>query len=200
MRLRLFDEIEARLSRVRLVDNKVIYYRPKRGDNGKMPGVPAINHVGLWNENTTRLTQMRPLNPPAVFVEFFPATWSQLGRNVIHADVTVRLHIVTATLAATDTPWRDEALARFRLIRAVKAAFVRFSGAVDEEGRSFSAFQYLENITDHNHEQVCEDLEGWRTHCIDASAAVDDGTVMTPTNVTFDNGDVFADQVGEEHV
>lgn len=186
MRLRLFDEIEARLSRVRFVDDKVIYYRPKRGDNGKMPGVRAINHVGLWNENTTRLTQMRPLNPPAVFVEFFPATWSQLGRNVIHADVTVRLHVVTATLAATDTPYRDEALARFRLIRAIRAAFVRFSGAADEEGRSFSAFQYLENITDHNHEQVCEDLEGWRTHCIDASAAVEHAAGMAQADVSLD--------------
>lgn len=197
MRLRLFDDIEARLSRVRLVDNKVIYYRPKRGDNDAMPGVPAINHVGLWNENTTRLTQMRPLNPPAVFVEFLPATWSSLGRNVIHADLTVRLHIVTATLAATDTPYRDEALARFRLIRAIKAAFVRFSGAVDDEGRSFSAFQYIENLTDHNHEQVCEDLEGWHTHCIDASAAIDDGTVMTPQNVTLDVEKCSADRLGK---
>ena len=191
MRLRLFDEIEARLSRVRLVDDRIVYHRPLRDDDGGMPGVTAINHVGLWNDNTSRLTQMRPLNPPAVFVEFIPATRSQLGRDVIHADLTVRLQIVTATLAATDTPWRDEALARFRLIRAIKAAFVRFSGAVDGQGRSFSAFQYLESLTDHNHEQVCEDLEGWRTHCIDASAAIDDGTVITPWIVTLDTGDIF---------
>lgn len=192
--------MEARLSRVRRVGDKVIYCRPKRGNDAKLPGVPAINHIGLWNENTSRLTQSRPFAPPAVFVEFLPAQWSPLGRNAVHGDMTVRLHVVTATLAATDTPYRDEALQRFRLIRAIKSAFAGFSGAADDQGRSYSTFQYLECLTDHNHEQITEDVEGWRTHCVDASDTVDDGYVLTPHNITLDDGDVFADQFGEEHV
>lgn len=180
MRLRLFDEIEARLSRVRVVNGQVRYCSMRHGQT--LPGVPAINHVGLWNEDTTRLTQIRPFAPPGVFVEFMPTTWSQLGRNVVHADVAVRLHIVTSTLAATDTPWRDEALERFRLIREIKKAFVRFSGAPDKDGRSFSAFRHLDDQTDHNHGQVSEDLEEWITHCIDASSAVDDDDMITTTD------------------
>ncbi len=200
MRLRLFTDIEARLSRVRLVDGKFIYHRPKNGSDAPMPGNPAITLVGLWNENVARLTQMRPFTPPAVFVEFFPVNWSPMSRNVVHGDMTVRLHIVTATLAATDTPYRDEALARFCLIRAIKKAFAGFSGAADAEGRSFSTFQYLESLTDHNHEQITEDLEAWRTHCIDASDYVDNGYELSSHNITLDTGDVFADQFCEEMV
>lgn len=210
MRLRIFTDLEARLSRVRLVDNKYIYHRPKRDPNAlstqslcpaeKLPGVPAINHVGLWNENTARLTQLRPFNPPGIFVEFFPVVWSPLSRGAVHGDMTVRLHFVTATLAQTDTPYRDEALRRFRLIRAVKLALNDFSGGADEQGRSFSQFQYSGSDTDHNHEQICEDLEDWRTHCIDCSATVDDGYILTPRDVTLDTGDIFADAFSGEMV
>lgn len=194
MRLRLFDEIEARLSRVRLVEGEPVYCPIVDDDSTLSPGIPAINHVGLWNEDTTRLTQIRPFAPPGVFVEFMPTTWSQLGRNVVHADVTVRLHIVTSTLAATDTPWREEALGRFRLIRAIKRAFVKFSGAPDNEGRSFSTFRHLDDQTDHNHNQISEDLEAWITHCIDASAAIDDGTTLTAADVL--PGDISITQNG----
>ena len=200
MRLRIFTDLEARLSRVRLVDDKYIYCRPKRDPDAKLPGVPAINHVGLWNENTARLTQMRPFNPPGIFVEFLPVLWSPLSRGAVHGDMTVRLHFVTATLAQTDTPYRDEALIRFRLIRAVKLALAKFSGGADECGRSFSQFQYSGSDTDHNHEQICEDLEEWRTHCVDCSAIVDDGYILTPRNVTLDTGDIFADAFSEEMV
>ena len=200
MKLRLFNDIEARLSLVRLVDDNVIYQRPKRGQNAKLPGSPAIKHVGLWNENTSRLTQMRPLATPAVFIEFLPVQWSPLLRGAVAADISVRLHIVTATLAQTDTPYRDEALYRFRLIRAVKAAFVGFGGAADSRGLSYSRFQYSGSDTDHNHEQICEDLEEWKTHAVDCSASVDDGFILTPLNVTLDTGDIFADAFGEEMV
>ncbi|MGM9863308.1 MAG: hypothetical protein ACI305_03465 [Lepagella sp.] len=200
MRLRLFSDIEARLSRVRLVDKEFIYCPPESATIAKLPGSPAINHVGLWNENTTRLTQLRPLAPPAVFIEFYPVTWGELGRNAVHGDMVIRLHIVTATLAQTDTPYREEALHRFRLIRAVKAAFVDFGGAADDRGRSYSRFRYSGSSTDHNHEQVCEDLEEWQTHCVDCSATIDNGYILTPRNVTLDLGDIFADAFGEEMV
>lgn len=200
MRLRLFNALEARLSRVRLVDGKFLYARPQNGSIAELPGSPAILHVGLWNENTLRLTQSRPFQPPAVFVEFFPVTWSEAGRNAVACDQVLQLHIVTATLAQTDTPYRDEALLRFSLVRAIKAALVDFAGAADDRGRSFSRFKYYGSSTDHNHEQLCEDLEQWQTHCVDCSAAVDDGSIMTTTNVSLDTGDIFTDAFSDSMV
>ncbi len=119
--------------------------------------------------------------------------WGELGRNAVHGNLVIRLHIVTATLAQTDTPYRDEALQRFRLIRAVKAAFVDFAGAADKHGRSYSRFKYHGSATDHNHEQICEDLEEWMTHCVDCSAAIDNGYILTPHNITLDTGDIFTE-------
>lgn len=188
------------MSRVRLVDGKFIYARPQSGTIVELPGSPAILHVGLWNENTLRLTQSRPFQPPAVFVEFFPVTWSEAGRNTVACDQVLQLHIVTATLAQTDTPYRDEALLRFSLIRAIKAALVDFAGAADDRGRSFSRFKYYGSSTDHNHEQLCEDLEQWQTHCVDCSAAVDDGSIITTTNVSLDTGDIFTDAFSDSMV
>lgn len=192
MRLRLFDDIEARLSRVRLVGNDFVFI-PPQNNSAPLPGAPAINHVGLWNDNTVRPTQMRPFSPPAVFVEFFPITWGELGRNAVQGDMIVRLHIVTATLAQADTPYRAEALHRFRLIRALKAAFAGFGGAADPQGRSFSRFKYHGSTTDHSHDQICEDIEEWQTHCLDCSDAVDNGYILTATDVTLDTGDIFCD-------
>ena len=185
MILRLFDDIEARLAYVRKVDDEFIFHPPEKDPDKELPGTPAINHFGLWNENTTRLTQMRPLTPPAVFIEFYPIVWSEMGRNTVHGDIVIRFHIVTATLAQTDTPYRDEALARFRLIRAIKAAFVNFGGGADNDGRSYSRWQYYGSTPDHNHEQICEDLEEWRTHTIDCSVVVDDRLIELD-NVTLD--------------
>ena len=69
----------------------------------------------LWNENTARLTQMRPFNPPGIFVEFLPgavvAALSRCGAWRYDCEAAFR----NATLAQTDTPYRDEALCRFRL-------------------------------------------------------------------------------------
>lgn len=200
MKLRLFSDLEARLSRVRLVDDKFIYHRPKRGDNGVIPGKPAINHFGLWNEYTARLTQMRPFLPPAVFVEFLPAAYSPLQHGAIHSDMTIRLHVVTATLAETDTSYREEALSRFLLCRAIIRALAGFAGGADDEGRSYSVFQYSGSITDHNHDQVCEDIEEWRTHCVDCSITLDDGFILTDTNVSLDTGDIFTDAFSDSMV
>lgn len=199
MRLRIFDALEARLRLVRSVGNDYIFCRPNGGTSQDLPGNPAILHYDLWNEVTARLSQSRPFRCPAVFVEFFPVTWSPLQRNAVHADFTLRLHIVTSTLAPSDTQYRSEALARLRLVRAVKAALADFSAAADDSGRSFSRFKYLGSTTDHNHEQICEDIEEWQTHCIDCSG-VDEGYILTPKNVTLDTGDIFADAFGEEMV
>lgn len=201
MRLRLFDDMEQQLKRVRKVGDNYVFHHPRSDEKIEdYPGEAAVKHYGLWNENTATLTRQRPLATPAVFVEFFPITWSEVGNRASHGDVIVRFHIVTATLAETDTPYRAEALARFRLIRAIKNAFARFGGAADSEGRSYSTFQYYESTTDHNHEQICEDLEGWRTHCTDCSSTINDGYIMTDKNVTLDTGDIFADPFDDKMV
>lgn len=177
MILRLFNDLEAQLSRLRLVNGDFTFYRDAA------PGSPAFNLISLWNENTARLTQSRPFSPPAIFIEFLPATWQQLARGSVAADFTIRFHVVTSTLADTDSQYRYAALSRFRLLRALNRCLVNFSGAADDAGRSFSSFKHVGSITDHNHDQITEDIEEWQTHVIDCSASADSSLVLTPFNV-----------------
>ena len=59
----------------------------------------GVKFVSLWNRNTEQLSKQKAFRLPAVFVEFEPIEWSQLSRGARSADIRVRLHVVTETLA-----------------------------------------------------------------------------------------------------
>lgn len=181
MKLRLYNDIEKFLYSIRVDDKQI------------------ISHVGLWNEEITNMVKNRPFKIPAVFIEFLPCAWGQLGNGAKQADIMIRLHIITATLAMVDTQYRSEALFRFELIRNIADSLSNMGGADDERGTSYTRFQYLESLTDHNYGQVIEDIEGFRTHCI--VKPIFDETqkwIWTKTNVSLDLGDVFADPFADQ--
>lgn len=199
MRIRLYDAITARLAYVRTVEGVPVFLDPKQTDKTAQKPPQAIKAFDLWNENVVQLTKQRPFEMPAVFIEFLPIVWSYAGRKAKHADVIVRLHIVTATLATPNSPYKEQALYRLALIRAVDQALTNFSGAVDDRGLGFGTFVPQESDTDHNHEQVCEDIEVWRVSCFDLSA-VGRNLVTTPLDVTLDGGEIFTALFSEEYV
>ena len=200
MRIRLFNEIASRLGRVRIVDGLPVYLRPKEGENEADLPPRAINTLDLWNEQIDQLTQQQPFLTPAVFVEFLPIIWTKLGKGVQRAETQIRLHIVSATLATVSSQYKEQALYRLRLTKAVQAAFVGFNGPTDAEGLMFGTFVHIQSETDHNHTDICEDIETWQTLCIDASGAISDGTVETPHKVTLNTGEIFSFIFSEEYV
>ena len=191
MRERLYKEISARLGRIYDVDGIPVYIRPNSSQNEPGTAEMAIKHYDLWNENVAQLTQQRPFATPAVFFEFPPIIWTAAGMKTKRARVDIRLHILTATLATVGTQYEDVALYRFRLIQAMEDALRGMSGKPDARGRSFGTLAKVESDTDHNHEQVCEDIEVWATYCHDLSAYTQDGKVFTPFPVYLDTGDIF---------
>ncbi len=198
MKLLLYSAILARLARVRDVEGTPAYLAPKKGEKTADLPPQVIKTLGLWNENVAQITKQRPFPIPAVFVEFRPILWRQLGRRAKCADVDVRLHIVTATLATTNSPYEEQALYRFALMRAIEQALVGFSGT-DGEGRQFGTFVQSEDETDHDHEEVREDIAMWTTYCIDASV-IERNLITTPFKVTLDDGNVFTFAFNEEFV
>lgn len=174
MKLRLYNDIEKFLSEIK-IDNKTV-----------------VNHVSLWNEDIDELTKKRPFKLPAVFVEFLPCAWGQLGNGARQTDLLFRLHIITSTLAEIDTTYKNAALFRFELIRFISDNLTNIGGVEDKRGTSYTRIQYLESLTDHNHNQIIDDIEGFRTHCI--VKPINDKNmdwIWTKTNVTLDLGDVF---------
>ena len=197
MRIRLFNEIAGRLGRVRIIDGLPVYLRPQEGEKEANLPPLAIKTLDLWNEQVERLKEQRPFGVPAVFVEFRPIVWGQSGNGSKYADVEVRLHILTATLATPNSPYKDAALYRLHLIRAIEQAFVGFAGVTKDGTRSFGTFVHLESESDHNHGEVREDIEIWKTRCYDRSM-IGRNLIETPFKVTLDDGNVFVFVFGEQ--
>lgn len=141
----------------------------------------GVKHVSLWNRDTEQLTKQKAFRLPAVFVEFETIEWTQLTQGARSADIRVRLHIVTETLATPEDggKYQDLAFEHLDLIECVCAAMQGLSG----EG--FNCFMLVESVTDHNHEHVQHDEECFVTRATDASAVRPQKTV---TGVKFTQG------------
>ena len=126
----------------------------------------GVKFVSLWNRNTEQLSKQKAFRLPAVFVEFEPIEWSQLSRGARSADIRVRLHVVTETLASPEEggKYQDRALEHLDLIERIDAEVQGLSG----EG--FNCFMLVESVTDHDHERVQHDEECFVTHATDTSA------------------------------
>ena len=126
----------------------------------------GVKFVSLWNRNTEQLSKQKAFRLPAVFVEFEPIEWSQLSRGARSADIRVRLHVVTETLASPEEggKYQDRALEHLDLIERIGAEVQGLSG----EG--FNCFMLVESVTDHDHERVQHDEECFVTHATDTSA------------------------------
>lgn len=191
MRLTLYNAIIARLSRIIVKDGLPYYSAVNEPTGGDSAPDKAILSYNLWNENIDTLTKQRAFLPPAVFIEFLPVQWRQLGNRVQQAEAVFRLHIITATLATSNSAYADEANYRFILIRSIEEALVGMTGINADLAISFNHCTHTESVTDHNHEQVCEDIETWKVHIIDQSAAFNRRYIYTPKDVTLDDGNIF---------
>jgi hypothetical protein len=100
-----------------------------------------------------------------VFVQFEPITWSQLAQGGRSAEVRVRLHIVTETLATPEVggKYQDKALEHLDFLESVGAAMQSLAGD------GFNCFMLVETITDHDHEQIRRDELCYVTRVTDLS-------------------------------
>lgn len=183
MRITLFDAISERLKQIVMVDGLPRFQPDAAQRKGKKP---VISDFDLWNENIDQLTTGRIFPTPSVMIEYDPIQWQYLGKRIRRADVVVRLHIITGTLATAEAgnKHQDKALFRFVLIRAINEALIGFSGATDRQ--SFGTFRHYESLTDHNHAKLRNDIECWQVACIDASGVPE--PEMTAARLSLHNG------------
>lgn len=166
MRKTLFLTLTERLEQVVWIDGVPTFEPDAEKRTGKHP---VFLHFDLWNENIAQLTKQRPFPTPAVFCEFEPIRWGYVGLRVREADIVLRLHVITTTVATAEAGnrYRDKALERFDIIDALTQALLGFS--YDDGIRQAGTMRAYESETDHDHGEVCEDIESWVTHCRDAS-------------------------------
>lgn len=137
MRLTLYDAIIARLSQIIIKDGQPYYPVAPEPTEGDTAPEQAILCFDLWNENVANLTKQRTFRTPGVFIEFLPVQWRQLGCRVRQAEASFRLHVVTATLATSNSDYTDLAHYRFHLIRAMEGALAGMTGTDKNRGHLF---------------------------------------------------------------
>lgn len=128
-------------------------------------GKPVIRTFDLWNEQISFLEQEEPFDVPAVFIEFRPVKWTGGGTQT--ADVTLRLHIVTPWKGSSreDGGFQQQALERFDLLDRMDRHLFNLSG--DDGNISFSLFRRTGSSTNHNHEELVEDVTDFTCKVID---------------------------------
>ncbi len=126
-------------------------------------GHRLVKHFDLWNLNVEFIELERAFEMPAVFIEFCNIEWKTLSGGVQQADVDVRLHVVTRYRgeAADGSPFQADALEHFDLLEKINKALFGL------EGNGFKAFKRIGSATNHNHEEIIENVETYRAMVID---------------------------------
>lgn len=122
----------------------------KRIDNGQ-----AIKHIDLWNRNVEFIEQETPFGFPAVFIEFDAIQREYRNDGVYKSRPTIKLHVVSQWegSAADGSAYQGLALEVFDLINKITVALTGLSG----EG--FHNMELVTSITNHNHEDILENVE-----------------------------------------
>ncbi len=110
----------------------------------------AVKHIDLWNHNVEFIEQETAWERPAVFIEFQPIKWHEIVTGVEYrADVLVNLHVVT--------DWNEgKGIGEFRLLEKIHEALAGLSGS------TFREFDIDTSMTNHNHEEIVENIETYR--------------------------------------
>ena len=121
--------------------------------------VRAIKHIDLWNHNVEFIEQEEQWERPAVFVEFQPIVWNAIQPGAEYrAEPLVSLHVVTdwQGSSASGSAFMEESLSVFDLLDEIHRALTCM------EGETFLEFDLVESRTNHNHEEVVENVETYQ--------------------------------------
>jgi hypothetical protein len=123
----------------------------------------SIEHVDLWNNNVIFIEEETPFQMPAVFVEFDQISWSDQGDGEFKSKPTVKLHVVSRWegSAADGSEYRGDALDVFDLLEDILFALT------DLSGESFHKLQRIGSITNHDHEEIIENIEVYQCIAFD---------------------------------
>lgn len=109
----------------------------------KLATVPAIKHVALWRNQIDKMEDGKQdfMAFPAVFVEFLPATFSELGggERLQQGSGTIRVHIVGFELQMTDEQILDLPQTVYAALQGLK-----------DDAQSFSPLTRIADTPDNN--------------------------------------------------
>ena len=150
MREELYRKLKERLEALCIgVDG--VYYEAATEDMADADSVEkerAIKHIDLWNHNVEFIEQEAAWERPAVFIEFVPFKWKAIVPGIEYrAEPIVNLHVVT------DWVSQDADVRQFGLLDRIHELLAGL------EGETFMEFDIDSSSTNHNHEDIVENIE-----------------------------------------
>lgn len=147
MREELYNAIKNRLEALRINTAGEYYELPDGADVDDDLHSRAIRHIDLWNHNVEFIEQEEAWARPAVFVEFVPFKWHAIVPGVEYrAQPQINLHVVT--------DWAGQkGIGEFRLLDRLHELLAGL------EGETFMEFDIDGSSTNHNHEDIVENIE-----------------------------------------
>lgn len=151
MRKELYNAVKERLSLL-CVNGAGEYYMAPAGMDADLAN-PVIRHIDLWNRNVEFIEEETPWPRPAVFIEICPIRWKAIvaGREY-RAEAQLKLHIVTDWADAVS----DESGGAISMLDLPEHIHDALAGL---EGESFMELSLAESDTNHNHEDIVENIE-----------------------------------------
>ena len=147
MRKELYKAIRKQLGR--LCRNAEGDYYIAENDMDPKDIEPVIKHIDLWNRNVEFIEQEDAWDRPAVFIEFSPVRWRGIVPAVEYrAEPQIILHIVT--------DWAESAEGSIDMLDLPDHIHDAIAGL---EGASFREVSLSESQTNHNHEDIVENIE-----------------------------------------
>ncbi len=147
MREELYRKLKVRLEALCVNAAGEYYERPDEADVDDELYPCAIKHIDLWNHNVEFLEQEAPWPRPAVFIEFVPFKWHAVVPGVEYrAQPLINLHVVTDWAEQND-------IGEFRLLDKIHKLLAGL------EGENFMEFDIDSSATNHNHEDIVENIE-----------------------------------------
>lgn len=122
----------------------------------RLGNIPEIKYIDLWNHNVEFIEQEDNWERPAVFVELCPINWEATVAGMRYVtEAKVNLHVVTDWLgsSAANSDQREESLIVFDLLEKIHTALA------DVDGEHFREFDISNSTTNHNHEDILENIE-----------------------------------------
>ena len=122
----------------------------------RLGNIPEIKNIDLWNHNVEFIEQEDNWERPAVFVELCPINWEATVAGMRYVtEAKVNLHVVTDWLgsSAANSDQREESLTVFDLLEKIHTALA------DVDGEHFKEFDISNSTTNHNHEEILENIE-----------------------------------------
>lgn len=122
----------------------------------RLGNIPEIKYIDLWNHNVEFIEQEDNWERPAVFVELCPINWEATVAGMRYmTEAKVNLHVVTDWLgsSAANSDQREESLTVFDLLEKIHTALA------DVDGEHFKEFDISNSTTNHNHEDILENIE-----------------------------------------